>query len=218
MQYCSLQHRTLLPSAVASTTGCCFFLAPSLLLSGVISPLISSSILGIYQPGEFIVQCYVFLPFYTFHGVLDLGCLNTAFQHHPCPFLSRPQAKKVNKRIKSREGSPLLMSTGSSKLTNLEPCQEPSLWPHPLTTEKTQAFIYPFGLPSQTGLGVCPVIPGKSHYMSNKPFHTVFVHVWCPQSPYQNQFWFYRNSAHPLHRQQQNSSIMIEDNKKPCKT
>lgn len=95
----------------------------------------------------------------------------------------------------------LLMSARSSKLTNLEPCQEPSLWPHPLTTVKTQAFIYPFGQAISDWFGVYPVNPGKSHYMSNKPFHTVFVHVGCPQSPYQNQLWFYRNSALALHRQ-----------------
>ena len=42
MQYCSLQHWTLLPSPVTSTTGCYFFLWLSLfILSGVISPLIS---------------------------------------------------------------------------------------------------------------------------------------------------------------------------------
>ena len=40
------------------------------ILSEVISPLISSSILGTYQPGEFIFQCPIFLPFHTFHGVL----------------------------------------------------------------------------------------------------------------------------------------------------
>ena len=39
-------------------------------LSGVISPLISSSILGIYRPGEFIFQCPIFLPFHTVHGLL----------------------------------------------------------------------------------------------------------------------------------------------------
>ena len=37
------------------------------ILSGVISPLISSSILGTYQPGEFIFQCHIFLPFHTTH-------------------------------------------------------------------------------------------------------------------------------------------------------
>jgi len=35
------------------------------------SPLISSSILGIYQSGEFIFQCPIFLPFHTIHGVLN---------------------------------------------------------------------------------------------------------------------------------------------------
>ena len=36
--------------------------------SGVFSPLISSSILGTYQPGEFIFQCPIFLPFHTVMG------------------------------------------------------------------------------------------------------------------------------------------------------
>ena len=40
------------------------------ILSGVISPLFSSSILGTYQPGEFIFQCPIFLPFHTVNGVL----------------------------------------------------------------------------------------------------------------------------------------------------
>ena len=40
------------------------------ILSGVISPLISSSIVGTYRPGEFIFQCPIFLPFHTVLGVL----------------------------------------------------------------------------------------------------------------------------------------------------
>ena len=40
------------------------------ILSGVISPLISSSIQGNYWPGEFIFQCPIFMPFHTLHGVL----------------------------------------------------------------------------------------------------------------------------------------------------
>ena len=40
------------------------------ILSGVISPLISSSILGTYWPGKFIFQCLIFFPFHTVHGVL----------------------------------------------------------------------------------------------------------------------------------------------------
>ena len=39
------------------------------ILSGVITPLISSSILGTYRPGEFIFQCPIFLPFQTVYGV-----------------------------------------------------------------------------------------------------------------------------------------------------
>ena len=39
------------------------------IISGVISPLIYSSILGTYRPGEFIFQCPIFLPFHTVHGV-----------------------------------------------------------------------------------------------------------------------------------------------------
>ena len=39
-----------------------------LILSGVISPLISSSILGAYRPGEFIFQYSIFLPFILFMG------------------------------------------------------------------------------------------------------------------------------------------------------
>ena len=47
----------------------CFLLWLHLfILSGVISPLISSSILGTYQHGEFIFQCPVFLPFDTVDG------------------------------------------------------------------------------------------------------------------------------------------------------
>ena len=37
-------------------------------LSGVICPLISSSILDTYWPGEFVFQCPIFLPFHTVHG------------------------------------------------------------------------------------------------------------------------------------------------------
>ena len=38
------------------------------ILSGVNSPLIFSSILGTYRPGEFIFQCHTFLPFMVFMG------------------------------------------------------------------------------------------------------------------------------------------------------
>ena len=56
------------------------------LLSGVISPLISSSILGTYQSGECIFQCPIFLPFHTVHGVLKariLKCFAIPFSSGP---------------------------------------------------------------------------------------------------------------------------------------
>ena len=78
VQYCSLQHWTLLLSPVTSTTGRCFCFGSDLfILSGVISPLFSSSILGTYQPREFIFQCHIFLHFYTVHGVLKARILKS---------------------------------------------------------------------------------------------------------------------------------------------
>ena len=63
MHYWFLQHWTLLPSLATSPTGYCFcFGSVSSFVSVVISPLISSSILGTYQPDEFIFQCPIFLP------------------------------------------------------------------------------------------------------------------------------------------------------------
>ena len=50
----------------------CFHL---FILSGVISPLISSSVFGTYLPGDFIFQCPIFLPFHTIRGVLKAGIL-----------------------------------------------------------------------------------------------------------------------------------------------
>ena len=41
------------------------------ILSAVISPLISSSILGTYRPGELLFQYPIILPFHTVHGVLN---------------------------------------------------------------------------------------------------------------------------------------------------
>ena len=57
------------------------------ILSGVISPLISSSILGTYRPGEYIFQSPIFLPFHTVHGVLKARTLKwfaIPFSRGPC--------------------------------------------------------------------------------------------------------------------------------------
>ena len=76
MQYCSLQHQSLLSSPIISTTGCCFYLGSiySFFLE-FFSPLISRSILGTYWPGEFIFQCPIILPFHTVHGVVKARIL-----------------------------------------------------------------------------------------------------------------------------------------------
>ena len=72
------------------STGLCFLLFSLWLhlfiLSGVISPLISSSILGTYRPGEFIFQCPIFLSFHTVHGVLKARILKWS----AIPFTSGP--------------------------------------------------------------------------------------------------------------------------------
>ena len=57
-------------------------------LSGVISPLISSSILGTYWPGEFLFQYPIVLPFHTVHGVLKARIL----KWFAIPFSSGPRS------------------------------------------------------------------------------------------------------------------------------
>ena len=105
MQYCSLKHRTLLPSPVTSTTGCLFFFLLWLhlfILSGVISPLISSSILGTYQPEEFILQCPIFLPFHIVHGTLKARIL----KWFAIPFSSGPHFVRILHHAPSVLGDP----------------------------------------------------------------------------------------------------------------
>ena len=101
MQYCSLQHWTLLPSPVTSTTMCCFcFGSISSLFLGIYS-LFSSSILGTYQPGEFIFQCPIFLPFHTVHGVLKAGIL----KWFAIPFSNGPHFVKTLHHVLSVSGA-----------------------------------------------------------------------------------------------------------------
>ena len=72
------------------------------ILSGVISPLISSSILGNYQPGEFIFQCTIFLPFRTVHRVLKARIL----KWFAIPFSSGPRFVRTLHHDQSVLGSP----------------------------------------------------------------------------------------------------------------
>ena len=60
------------------------------ILSGVISPLIPSSILGTYRPGEFLFQYPIILPFHTVHGVLKARIL----KWFATPFSSGPYSVK----------------------------------------------------------------------------------------------------------------------------
>ena len=86
MQYCSFNIGLYFHHKSYPQLGVIFALAPSL-HSGVISPLFSSSTLGTYQPGEFIFQCHIFLPFQTVHGVLKARILKwfvIPFSSGPC--------------------------------------------------------------------------------------------------------------------------------------
>ena len=84
-----------------------FLLWPHLfILSGVISPLISSSILGTYQPGEFIFQCPIFLPFHTVHGVLKARIL----KWFAIPFSSGPRFVRTLHHDPSVLGGPTCMA------------------------------------------------------------------------------------------------------------
>ena len=58
------------------------------ILSGVIPPLISSSILGTYRPGEFLFQYSTILPFHTVHEVLKARIL----KWFAIPFPSGPHS------------------------------------------------------------------------------------------------------------------------------
>ena len=75
LKYCSLQHQTVLPSSVTSTTGGCFCFGSISSFIWSYFPLISSSILGTYLPSILIFQCPMFLPFHTVPGVLKAKIL-----------------------------------------------------------------------------------------------------------------------------------------------
>ena len=102
MQYCSLQQQTLLLSPVTSTTGCCFCFGSIPSFFGVTSLLISSSVLGTYQPGEFVFQCPIFWSFHTVHGVLKARILNW----FAIPFSSSPHFVRTLQHDPSILGCP----------------------------------------------------------------------------------------------------------------
>ena len=64
----------------------------SFILSGVISPLISSIILGTYQPREFLFQYPIILPFHAVRGVLKARIL----KWFAIPFSSGPHSVRAD--------------------------------------------------------------------------------------------------------------------------
>ena len=71
------------------------------LLSGVILLLFSSSILGTYRSGEFIIQCYIFLS-YTVLGVLKARILKS----FAVPFYNGPHFVRTLHHVPSILGGP----------------------------------------------------------------------------------------------------------------
>ena len=85
------------------------------ILCGVISPLISSSILGTYWPGEFVFQCPVFLPFHTVYGVLKARILKWL----AIPFSSGPRFVRTLHHDLSILGGPTWHGSVSLSYTRL---------------------------------------------------------------------------------------------------
>ena len=115
MQYCSLQHHQSHPQL-----GVVFTLAHPFILSGVISPIISSSILGTYRPGEFIFQCPIFLPFHTVHGVLKARTL----KWFAIPFSSGPYSVRPLHHDPSVLGGPTRHGLVSLSQISCGPCDQ----------------------------------------------------------------------------------------------
>ena len=88
MQYCSLQHRTLLPSPVTSTTGCCFFFVS--VSSFFLELVLHWSPVAYWAPtdlGSSSFSVLSFLPFHTVQGVLKARIL----KWFAIPFSSEPR-------------------------------------------------------------------------------------------------------------------------------
>ena len=105
MQYCSLQHWTLLLSPVTSTTGCCFCFGsvPSFFLELFLHRS-QVAYWATYRPGEFIFQCPIFLPFHTVHGVLKARILKWL----AIPFSSGPHSVSKKCVIQQESGKKIL--------------------------------------------------------------------------------------------------------------
>ena len=63
MQYCSLQHWSLLPSPITFTTGHCFHFSSASSFSLELFSTLLQQHMVTYQPGEFTFQCHIFFAF-----------------------------------------------------------------------------------------------------------------------------------------------------------
>ena len=93
MQYCSLQHWTLLPSPVMSTTGCCFCFGS--LSSFFLELFLHWSPVAYWAPtdlGSSLFKCPIFLLFHTVHGVLKARILKL----FAIPFSSGPHLSELS--------------------------------------------------------------------------------------------------------------------------
>ena len=93
---------------------------PPLILSGVISPLISNSILGTYHPGEFLFQCPIILPSHTVHGVLTARTL----KWFAIPFSSGPHSVRPLHHDPTVLGGPTQHGLVSLSQTRLWSCDQ----------------------------------------------------------------------------------------------
>ena len=106
MQYCSLQHQTLLLLFL-------LWLHP-FILSGVISPLISSSILVTYWPGDFLFQYPIILPFHTVHGSFTLYISYCSWV-----ILMSLLSQKIQSKLQIRVFNKMIASTIKIKRRNI---------------------------------------------------------------------------------------------------
>ena len=113
------------------------------ILSGVISPLISSSILGTYRPGEFLFQYPVILPFHTVYVVLKARIL----KWFAIPFSSGPHSVRPVQHHPSVLGGPTRHGLVSLSYTRLW-----SLWSDWLVVcdcgFSLSALWYPLSVPT----------------------------------------------------------------------
>ena len=86
MQYCSLQHRTLLPLPVTSTPGCCFHFGS--ISSFFLKLFLHFSPIAFWAPTDLGSSSFIVisLPFHTVHGVLKAKIL----KWFAIPFSSGP--------------------------------------------------------------------------------------------------------------------------------